>query len=100
MTMTLTDEQQTIASHFTQHMPLGVRARYEAKVCEMLNEFSSSGAEVPQREDDEAMQAPCACVDVMWSMWDEARRESVDHVATSGNLAPGGRSSTFAAATL
>jgi hypothetical protein len=83
MTMVLTDEQHTIVSHFTRHMPLGVRARYEAQVREMLkrNAIPNENSKreegtivVPFRHgDDEVMQATRVCIDVMWMMWSQAR---------------------------
>jgi hypothetical protein len=74
MTMMLTDEAREIVLHFTSHMPPGARARYEAKVREMLKQRHGEVHLTSQREDDEAIQATHVCTTVMAMLWDEAKR--------------------------
>ena len=81
MTAAWTDEAHEIVSHFTSHMPHGVRARYETKVREMLTMSVSQG------DHDQVMQATKVCINVMWSMWDEARRESAG-ATLGGTIVP------------
>jgi hypothetical protein len=76
MTMALTDEAHEIVVHFTSHMPLDVRAMYETTVREMLKRTKFPNEKLEQCDDDEAMQATQACVNVMWMLWEQARRES------------------------
>jgi hypothetical protein len=95
--MVLTDQALEVVAHFTRHIPSGVREVYEAKVREMLkhrHEGHRSYIITPnEHEDDDVAQATCACVNVMWMLWSQARSEF--QIAPVGlEVPPGGRSST------
>jgi hypothetical protein len=73
MTVALTDEAREIVVHFTSHMPIDVRATYEAKVREMLKHRHDCHCAVTI--DDEAIRATHVCTTVMWMLWSQARSE-------------------------